>query len=317
MQTKEVGVLLVLSALWGGGFVFIRIATPVLGPVALMAMRVLLTGLCLFVIALTTRTRLELRTYWRHYLVIGIINAALPFTLIGVAELHLTSELAALLNATTPLFGAMTAVIWMKEAMTLKKAIGLGLGLLGVLIVVGWSMLPFSLALILAVVASLAAAASYGIASVYIKVYLGNKVSSLATATCSQFAAALFLIPLTLVAPPTLLLAPTVWLAVAALALLCTAVTLLLYIWLIARVGPTKTLTVTFLAPVFGVFWGVLFLKEPLTFSPFIGLMIILVGAGLVTELLVPGRPKRVAEILEMRGERSFVTQTKGHKERS
>jgi drug/metabolite transporter (DMT)-like permease len=317
MKTKEVGVLLVLSALWGGGFLFIRIATPVFGPVALMAIRVLLTGLCLFLFALVTRTRLELRAYWRHYLVIGIINAALPFLLIGVAELHLTSGLAALLNATTPLFGALTAVFWMKETMTIKKAVGLELGLLGVVIVVGWSTLPFSTTLILAVVASLAAAASYGLASVYIKVFLGNKVSPLATATCSQFAASLFLIPLTMVWPPTRLPAPTVWLAVAALALLCTAVTLLLYIWLIAHVGPTKTLTVTFLAPVFGVFWGVLFLKEPLTLSPFLGLLIILVGAGLVTELLFRGRPRRVAEVLETRGEGSFSAQAEGHKERS
>ena len=68
---------------------------------------------------------------------------------------------------------------------------------------------------------------------------------------------------------------------------------LLLYFWLIAHVGPTKTLTVTFLAPIFGVLWGVLFLKEPLTLSPFIGLVIILAGAGLVTELLFPDGPKR------------------------
>jgi drug/metabolite transporter (DMT)-like permease len=306
MRIKEVGIFLVLSAFWGGGFLFIRIAIPVFGPVALMAMRALLAGLCLFLFALATRTRLELRAYWRHYLVVGIINAALPFTLIGVAELSLTSGLAALINATTPLFGAMTAVIWMKETMTLKKAVGLVLGLLGVVVLVGWSTLPFSAVLIFAVVASLAAAASYGIASVYIKVYLGNKVSSLATATCSQFGAALFLVPLTLVAPLRQVPTPTVWLSVAALALLCTAVTLLLFIWLIAHAGPTKTLTVTFLAPVFGVLWGVLFLKEPLTLSTFIGLIIILVGAGLVTELLFRGRPRRVAEILSEQDERSL-----------
>ncbi|HZR38875.1 MAG TPA: DMT family transporter [Ktedonobacteraceae bacterium] len=290
MRAKEVGVLLVLAALWGGGFLFIRIATPVLGPVALMAMRALLAGLCLLLFAQVTQTRLALRAYWRHYLVIGIINAALPFTLIGVAELSLTSGLAALLNASTPLFGAITAVLWMKETMTLKKVLGLALGFLGVAILVGWSPLPFSVGFILAVMASLAAAASYGIASVYIKISLGNKVSSLAIATCSQFAACLFLIPLTLVAPPMRVPSPSVLLAVAALALLCTAVTLLLYIWLIAHAGPTKTLTVTFLAPVFGVVWGVLFLSEPLTLSPFIGLILILVGAGLVTELLFGGR---------------------------
>jgi drug/metabolite transporter (DMT)-like permease len=312
MRAKEVGVLLVLSAFWGGGFLFIRIATPVLGPVALMAMRVVLAGLGLLLFAWVTRTRLELRTYWRHYLVIGIINAALPFTLIGVAEISLTSGLAAQLNATTPLFGAITAVIWMKEAMTIKKAVGLVLGLLGVVILVGWSMLPVSEVLILSVVVSLAAAASYGIASVYIKVSLGNKVSSLAIATCSQFFAALFLVPLALVAPPTRMPTLNVLLAVVGLALLCTALTLLLYIWLIAHAGPMKTLTVTFLAPVFGVVWGVLFLKEPLAPGMLMGLIVILIGAGLVTELLFSSRKRSIVKKLSEQDERSLATEMKG-----
>jgi drug/metabolite transporter (DMT)-like permease len=249
-----------------------------------------------------TRTRLEMRAYWRHYLVIGIINAALPFTLIGIAELHLTSGLAALLNATTPLFGMMTAVIWMKEAITLKKAVGLVLGILGVVILVGWSPLPFSAVLVFSIVASLAAAASYGIASIYIKVSLGNKVSPLAIATSSQFAACLFLVPLTAVWPPTILPSLSVWLSVVALALLCTATTLLLYIWLIAHAGPTKTLTVTFLAPVFGVIWGRLFLSEVLTLSSLMGLVLILLGSGLVTDLLLRGRSRRAIQNLSELG---------------
>ncbi|QBD75355.1 EamA/RhaT family transporter [Ktedonosporobacter rubrisoli] len=312
MRTKEIGVLLLLSAIWGGGFLFIRIGTPVLGPVALMAARVVLAGLSLLVFALLTGTRLELRTYWRHYLVVGIINAAIPFTLIGVAELYLTSGLAALLNATTPLFGVLVSVIWIKEAMTLKKAIGLILGLLGVVILAGWSTLPFSTMLVFAILASLAAAASYGIASVYIKVHLGNKVSSLSIATCSQLAAILFLVPLTLVAPPKHMPSLSVLLAVVALALFCTSVTLLLYIWLIAHAGPTKTLTVTFLAPIFGVFWGVLFLHEPLTFTPFVGLVIILLGAGLVTELLFRSRAGGAAQVSAEQNEENVATQVKG-----
>jgi EamA domain-containing membrane protein RarD len=106
---------------------------------------------------------------------------------------------------------------------------------------------------------------------------------------------------------------PTVWLSVAALALLCTAVTLLLFIWLIAHAGPMKTLTVTFLAPIFGIFWGALFLKEALTPGVFLGLVIILVGAGLVTELLLPGRPRRVAEVLLEPGKCDLIIPMKEH----
>ncbi|GHO50223.1 DMT family transporter [Ktedonospora formicarum] len=162
MKIKDGGSLFLLSVLWGGSFLFIRIAAPVLGPVVLMTMRVLIAGAALLLVVLATRNHLELRQRWRHYLVIGIINSAIPFTLIAAAELHLTAGLAAILNATTPLFGAVIAAIWIKEALTIPKVIGLMLGLLGVGVLVGWSPFPLTIELGLSIAASLAAAACYG-----------------------------------------------------------------------------------------------------------------------------------------------------------
>jgi len=228
MNTKQIGALLLLSALWGGSFLFIRIAVPVLGPVLLIELRVLIAGVALLVYMLVTRSPLDLRARWRHYLVIGIINSAIPFTLIATAELYLTAGLAATLNATSPLFGAVVAAMWIKEALTKKKVIGLALGLLGVSVLVGWSPFPFSVTLAVSVGASLAAAACYGIAGVYTKVYMRG-ASSKAVATCSQLGAALFLLPLTFVAPSKHSPTPIVVLSVIALALLCTAVAYLLY----------------------------------------------------------------------------------------
>jgi len=290
MNTKQIGALLLLSALWGGSFLFMRIAAPVLGPVLLIELRVLIAGVALLVYMLVTRSAFDLRARWKHYLVIGIINSAIPFTLIATAELYLTAGLAATLNATSPLFGAVVAAIWINEALTKKKVIGLALGLLGVSILVGWSPFPFSLTLAISVAASLAAAACYGIGGVYTKVYMQG-ASSKAVATCSQLGAALVLLPLTFVAPSRHAPTPIVLLAVIALALLCTAVAYLLYFWLIEHAGPTKALTVTFLAPIFGVLWGTVLLSEPLSLSTFIGFGIILLGTGFVTGIRLRKEP--------------------------
>ena len=282
MNAKQIGALLLLSALWGGSFLFIRIAAPVLGPVLLIELRVLIAGAALLIYMLFTRSTMDLRTRWKYYLIIGVINSAIPFTLIATAELYLTAGLAATLNATSPLFGAVVAAIWIKETLTKKKVIGLALGLLGVSILVGWSPFPFSMTLAVSVAASLAAAACYGIASVYTKVYMRG-ASSKAVATFSQLGAALFLLPLTFVVPSKHFPTPIVVFSVLTLALLCTAVAYLLYFWLIEHAGPTRALTVTFLAPVFGVLWGTVFLGEPLGLSTFIGFGIILMGTGFVT----------------------------------
>jgi drug/metabolite transporter (DMT)-like permease len=282
MKIKDVGALLLLSALWGGSFLCIRIAAPVFGPIVLIALRVLIAGLALLLYASLTKSHLELRKRWLHYLVIGLINSAIPFTLIATAELHLTAGLAATLNATTPLFSTIVAALWIKEALTINKVIGLLLGLMGVAVLVGWSQLPFSTTIVLAVAASLAAAAIYGLAGVYTKVKMQG-ANSLALATCSQLGASLFLLPLTPVAFPQHAPTLSAIVAVVILALFCTAVAYLLYFRLIANIGPTRTLTVTYLAPVFGILWGILLLGETLTWSTIIGFAIILSGTGLVT----------------------------------
>ncbi|HET8913095.1 MAG TPA: DMT family transporter [Ktedonobacteraceae bacterium] len=291
MKAKDIAGLLALSAFWGGSFLLIRIAAPVLGPVVLVELRVLLAGLLLVLYSLATKRPLNLRKYWLIYLMIGLLNSAIPFTLIATSELHLTAGLAAILNATSPLFGAVVAAIWLKETLTLKKVIGLVLGLVGVCVVMGWSPLPLTLTIILSVVASLTAAAFYGIGGAYIKIY-AHGTNTVAIATCSQLGAALFLLPLTVVAPmqhtPSLLVA----LAVAALALVSTAIGYLIYFSLIANVGPTRALTVTFLAPVFGVLWGSVFLGEVLTVSTVLGFAIILLGTGFVTGIIKFGRKK-------------------------
>nr|AIA15604.1 EamA-like transporter family [uncultured bacterium] len=282
MKTKDVVALLVLSALWGGSFLFIRVASLALGPIVLMELRVLIAGLALLGYALATGIDLQVKTYWRQYLVIGLINSAVPFVLIATAELNLTASYAAILNATSPLFGSIVAAVWIKEALTPRKIIGLLLGLVGVTIVVGLNPLSLSGIIILSICASIGAAMFYGFSSVYSKVN-GKGIRPYSLACCTLLGAALWLLPLTPFALPKAAPDLNAILAVLALALLSTALAYLLFFGLIESAGPTKTLTVTFLAPVFGIIWGALFLSEELTISTLVGFAIILVGTAFIT----------------------------------
>jgi drug/metabolite transporter (DMT)-like permease len=293
MRPADLARLLFLAMLWGGSFIFIRIAVPVLGPIVLVTIRVLVAGAALFVYARLTRRDLELRARWRQYLIIGALNSAIPFVLISTAELHLPASLAAILNATSPLFGAIIAAVWIKDPLTRRKLAGLALGLMGVSVLAGWSPIALSPAVALAAGASLLGAAFYGLASVYTKAKVSG-AQPVGLATGSQFAAGLLLLPFVPLAAPAGPLSPAALASVVALALLCTALAYLLYFRLIVDVGPAKALTVTFLVPIFGTLWGALFLGEPVTISMLVGCGVILAGTALVTGGQVSTRSRKV-----------------------
>ena len=282
MNRRYGRMLLLLAALWGASFLFIRIASPVLGPVVLVDLRVFIAGGALVFYALRSARLPALWSHWKAYLLLGAVNAAFPFTLIAFAELHLPASLAATLNATTPLFTAIVAAFWLHDRLTARKVIGLVVGIIGVGILVGWSALPLNTTLFLSVGASLAAAGCYGIGGVYSKVAFKG-TPPLALAIGQQLGAGFLLFPFAVLTLPTVFPSVPVLLAVAALALLSTSVAYLLYFHLMATVGPINTLTVTFLVPVFSLLWGVLFLGESLSLAWLIGLVVILLSLMLVT----------------------------------
>ena len=213
---------------------------------------------------------------------IGALNSAIPFVLISTAELQLPASLAAILNATSPLFGAVIAAIWIKDPLTRWKITGLALGLIGVSVLVGWSPTKLTPVVLLAVGASLLGAAFYGLASVYTKAKVVG-AQPIGMATGSQLAAGLLLLPFVPFSTPHSPPSITVVLCVLALALFCTALAYLLYFRLIVDVEPAKALTVTFLMPIFGTLWGALFLGEQVTRSTLLGCGVILAGTALVT----------------------------------
>jgi drug/metabolite transporter (DMT)-like permease len=283
MTTRDFLILLALSSLWGGSFLFMRIAAPELGPLLLIELRVGIAALALLLYTTLTQNIPALGKNWKHFLVVGVINSAIPFVLIATATLHITAGLAATVNATTPLFGALISSWWLKEPLTFRKIIGLILGFLGVAVLVGLGPLPITSQVLLACVLSLLAAISYGFGAVYTKAKL-PKASPLALATYSQLFAALALLPtvpfvLPKQMPSTLTIGSTL-----ALALLCSAVAYLLYFRLIQTVGATKTTMVTYLAPAFAIVWGVLFLHERLGLGSFLGFAFILASVALVSK---------------------------------
>lgn len=282
MRPRHALILLIVAALWGASFLFIRIAAPVLGPVVLIDVRMALAGLALVLFGVGMRRRPSLHGRSREWLIVGALWA-LPFTLIAFAEVRLTASLAAILNATTPLFSALVGALWLGDRLDSRRTIGLGLGFLGVLIVVGWSPLELSPPVLVAAGASLLAAGVYALAGVYgARNFRG--VPSLDLATGQQLAGALVLLPLLpLSAGRGEPAGGAVVLAVLALALVCTAAAFVLFFRLVAELGPTTALTITFLVPAFGMLWGSLFLGERVSWSLAGGLAVVLVGVALVT----------------------------------
>ena len=284
MRLRELAAFLVLAAVWGGSFLFIRVAVPALGTFPLVAGRVLLAGLVLTVAVAVRRQRVDLRRWAPGLLVVGALNAAIPFALISAAELVLPASLASVLNATVPLFTAVLSAAFLRERLAPRRIAGLLLGVVGVAVLVGWSPIALTTPTALGVLAMLLAACCYGAAGVYTKRRLaGAPASTLALG--QQIAAGAWLLVPALVRLPHAHPTPTALAALAGLAVLSTALAYPLYFYLIARIGPTKTASVTYVVPVFGMTWGALLLGEPVTTGMLAGFLCIVASMALVTGL--------------------------------
>jgi drug/metabolite transporter (DMT)-like permease len=282
MRPRDFAGLIVLGALWGGAFLFIRVVVPALGPFLLVGLRVGLAAAVLALYALAVGRVPKIRSRWRAFLVLGFFNSAVPFSLISAAEIHLTASLAAIINSTTVMFTAMVGAVWMGEALTAKKIFGILLGIFGVAVLVGWDPLPLNGAVLLSVVAMLLASLSYALGATYAKHYFWG-IPPTGMAIGQLTAATVFLLPLSAASVPEQAPSLVVVLCMLGLALLSTALAYLIYFRLIENVGPTSTVTVTLLVPVFGLLFGVLLLGEPFGSGTIAGLALILCSVVLIT----------------------------------
>lgn len=282
MKPADYARLVLLAAIWGASFIFIRVTAPVLGPLWMAEGRVLIGGLALAAWFALTGFDAQWRRHLRFYALIGVINSALPFSLFGFGGLYLAAPVMAILNATSPMFGLLLAALFAGERIRAPKLLGLVLGAAGVALIArpaGGASGPMYL---WAVAACLGAALSYGITGVVIQRW-GANVPSRGIAVGAQLCGALMLLPLLPFqpvppAPSALVLANLV-----ALGVLASSVALLLYFRLMADVGGTRALTVTFLIPLFSFLWGVLFLGEGLSPPAIGGALLVLAGTVLVT----------------------------------
>jgi drug/metabolite transporter (DMT)-like permease len=288
MPTTSLLQLLLLAAIWGASFLFMRIAVPALGPGWLIEARVLLAALLLWGVARALRQPpLALRDQGRHYLVLGLFNTALPFLLFAYAARTLPASLLAILNATGPIWGALIAALWQRTPLSPRAAAGLLLGVAGVVLLLGLEPAALRAGAGWAIAATLAATCCYGIASNYARV--APTQGPLANAHGSMWAAVLWVLPVLPFAPAAAVPTAGVGAAVVTLGLLCTGVAYLLYFRLVADIGAASALTVGFLVPLFGVLWGRLFLDEAVGWHTLAGALVVLVGTALVTGFSLRG----------------------------
>ena len=279
MRRADATRLVVLAALWGASFIFMRVAAPVLGPFIVADARSLLAAGALAVYFHWIGFHSDWRRWWRDYVLIGAINTALPFALYGYAAVHLPAGVSALTNATAPIWGALLATVVLRERLTGARAAGLLLGIVGVALV---TRPPASLSYPpLAIAAALGGALCYAVAGVYLKAR-PQQAPGRGMALGTQLASGLVLMPFAALSQP---LGPITPLAIACtlgMAVLSGAVAYVLYFRLIADIGPIRSLTVTYLIPLFGVLFGAAFLGETVNASMLGGGALVVLGTVLV-----------------------------------
>lgn len=279
MRAADTARLVLLAAIWGASFLFTRITAPVLGPVLTAEARTLIAGIALAAWFAYTGYSAQWRRWARQYIVVGILTSALPFLLFAYSALSLTAGLMSVLNATSPMWGALCSALVLREGLSARRVAGLAVGVIGVALVTrpeaaGQLALP-------AVLAALGAAFCYGLSGAYMKRWASG-VPSRGMAVGTQIVAGVALAPFIPLVPPVAAPGAFIIASVLVLGLVCGAVAYLLYFRLIADIGATGALTVTYLIPLFGVLWGALFLGETLTLPMLAGGVLVVLGTVLV-----------------------------------
>jgi drug/metabolite transporter (DMT)-like permease len=277
--------LFALGTLWGASFLFMRVAVPEFGPLPLIAVRVTIAALFLLPFLWRAGLASRLIEHAPGLFVVGFINSALPFTLFAFATLSLSAGYTAVINAVAPLFTAIVAFVWLGERLSRLAVVGLAIGFSGVVLLVADKLDFDGNAATIGILAAMLASFSYGIGANYTRVKFTG-VGSLELATGSQLAATILLLPLCYWTWPQTMPSMGSWVAVLVLGVACTGVAYILFFRLIARLGPSRAITVTFLVPLAAMVFGALFLNELVTLEMMLGCGLILLGTALATGLV-------------------------------
>lgn len=290
MLSRNLVEFLLLAAIWGASFLCMRIAAPELGAIPVALLRCAIGAMTLLVVLVVIGQCQGLREHALTTGLIGLVNSAIPFVLLGYATLTLTAGITSVLNSLAPLWAAVVAFYWLGDRLTRQQAVGLALGVIGVSVLVGGAHgagdAPDFSTTALAFGAGVLATVAYGFGANMARLRTAG-INPLVVATGSQIGATLALLIPGIASWPDK--TPTdvgLWWAIGALGIVCTGLAYLLFFRLVASVGATRTVAVTFVIPVFGIAWGMLLLDEMLTPLIVLGAVIVVLGTILTT---VPG----------------------------
>jgi drug/metabolite transporter (DMT)-like permease len=280
MSRRAWVLFIALSVIWGLPYLLIKLAVTDFSPAQIVFIRTLLAAMILLPLVLKQRSIFKLRGAWPWVLAFAVIEISGPFWLIGAAEERVSSSLAAIMIATVPMIGAFAAwVLRIDDRVTPLRLLGLIIGFMGVGVLVGFDVRGGSW---IAIVQLLLAAIGYALAPIIIAVKLSKVPSEAVIAVALTFNAIAFA-PFALTQIDDRDISPQSWVSVIVLGLLCTAIAFILLFRLIAEVGPSRTVVITYLNPVVAVILGVVFLSEPLTLGLIIGFPMVLLGSILAT----------------------------------
>ena len=274
MELKDWILLTALAAIWGSAFMFIKISAVDFGPILLVTLRLLIAGLVFMPFLLIKKKRSLFRAYLPAILIIAIVSNAIPFTMFAYASLGATSNMLGILNGTTAFLTTIIAYFWLKEAVSSKQIIGLLLGFVGVLILVNPSNGSTTL---IASMCAMIGSLCYAFNAAYLQKYHSNS-DKIVLIGWSMLFGGFFMIPLASFNLPNSIPDTNSILALFWLAVISTGVGYLAYVRLIDRIGAVKTVTLTYLLPVFSIIWGAIFLKEQITFFILGGFIFVMMG---------------------------------------
>jgi drug/metabolite transporter (DMT)-like permease len=282
LNLRSLLLLTVLAAIWGGSFLFIRMAVNDFGVAPLTTTRSVIAALALTPFALLQGHGAALRQYWWQMLILGLISTALPFSFLAISTQYTSAGFASLLNAFTPVFSALIAWLWLQERLNFLASIGIALSFCGlVVLVLAGEDLAFTVSW-LPIAVGLAATFCYGLTGNFSRKFLPG-TSPLVIAAGSQIAASLWLLPVAFWQWPPYEIQTSSWLLAAVLGLLCTGVAYIIYFHLLATIGVARTVIVTYLSPVFAMLWGYMFLREQVNMTMLVGATIIMLGITLTS----------------------------------
>jgi drug/metabolite transporter (DMT)-like permease len=297
VSALDLAPLLFLGAVWGAAFLFLRVAAPEVGPVWAAEIR-LVIGATVLAAVFGRGTLAAARGRLGAFVIVGATFSAVPFTLISIATLTLPAGFTALLNAATPLFTALIGAAVLGQRLSRRAATGLAVGVVAVLVLVGWSPLELDSKTVLAVAAGLGAPASYAVAGNYVRAKMSG-VPQMELATGMLVAGALVALPVAILSGAPRMPALDGAVSLVAVGTVSTALAWPIFFRVLARTTPTAASTVTFIVPAFALAWGSLILAEPVGPGLLVGFALILVSLTLVlgirppVRLPIPGRAAR------------------------